>query len=387
MPRESPSVRVALLTNNLLPPREGIGRHLVELGRRLPRYGIEPILLARAPDRHRCGATTIEGVSARLIAWPGPPPFSHFYARRALRAWLADGADGAEILHVHSPLLPPIEVRLPVVVTIHSPMLTDNAAIREPGFEPLARKFYARAFSSHLERFWLERADLVLAVSAGVRAEVEALYGPHRYAPIVVPNGVDAAFFGAAPPSPREPIVLYVGRLSWRKGLFRLLDAFARLPRTTLFELVLLGEGPLRARLEAHARRLGIAERVRFAGFVDRVCLRDWLARASVAVNPADYESGPLTLLEAMAAGTPVVTTPTGLVPELGADPPVLVVEPTAEALAVGIATVLADPQGAERRAQRARALVRERFEWDQIAQRVATLYAALGAKRERCAA
>ena len=368
-------MRVALLTNNLLPPREGIGRHLVELAKRLPACGIEPILVGRTPPDRPAGLVRVECVPARLIAWSGPPPLCHALARQQLQRWLADGADGAELLHVHTPLLPPLRTRLPVVLTVHSPMLADSAAIAERGLEPLALKAYARLFSSLCEQRWLDRADIVLAVSTGVRDELEALYRLRGRRPEVLSNGVDAAFFAAAPAGPRRREIVYVGRLGWRKGLHRLVEAFARLPAGTAERLVLLGEGPLAVELAASAARLGVADRLEMPGFVDRATLRARLASAAVAVNPADYESGPLTLLEAMAAGTPVVSTRTGLVAELGSEPPLLVVERTVESLAAGLAACLADPEAAARRAARARALAHARFDWDGLARRLARLY------------
>lgn len=380
-------MRVALLTNNLLPPREGIGRHLVELARRLPAFGIEPLLVGRAPTGSADGLREIEGVLARRVSWKGPPPLGQMAAQRALHHWLAAGADGADLLHLHLPLLLPLRTSLPVVVTVHSPMLADNAAITERGLGPFARKAYARLFSRHCEQAWLDRADTLLAVSAGVRDELAALYALRGREPLVVTNGVDARFFAAAPAVRRAAIILYVGRLAVRKGLDRLLEAFAGLPDRLGARLVLLGEGPLERALRARAELLGMAQRVLFAGFVDRVTLRAWLARAAVLINPADYESGPLTLLEAMAAGTPVVTTRTGLVPELGPDPPLLVVERSAEALRAGIEAVMADPQAAFERARRAQLLVRGRFDWQRVAHELAGVYRSLAVLPRACAA
>jgi glycogen(starch) synthase len=92
-------------------------------------------------------------------------------------------------------------------------------------------------------------------------------------------------------------------------------------------------------------------------------------------VNPADYESGPLTLLEAMAAGTPVVSTPTGLARELGPRPPLLLARPDAPALAVAIRACLADPEAAADRAERARVLVERAFDWERVVDRLEAVY------------
>ena len=81
-------------------------------------------------------------------------------------------------------------------------------------------------------------------------------------------------------------------------------------------------KGRSRARCAGTPPPSGIAGRVRFAGFLDRAGVRAELQDAGCFVNPADYETGPLTLLEAMACGTPVVSTATGLAAEMGAAPP-----------------------------------------------------------------
>lgn len=371
-------MRIALLTNNRFPPREGIGRHVLELALRLRARGHEPLILARGETFRGWRKATHEGLDLRFYpCWP-VRPLHHEVARRALQRWLDRGAEGAGLVHLHLPLLPPLRTELPVVATFHSPMLTDTAAITEGGPRALAIRLNARLVSRRWEQFHLDRAAHVVAVSRGVQDELARHYRLVRPA-VLVPNGVDADGLAAGPPRRPTPCVLYLGRLGYRKGLLRLLEAMALLPRALAPLLVLAGEGPLRARLGREAAALGLADRVRFTGFLGREQVRHWLKRAACVVNPADYETGPLTLLEAMAAGAPVVSTRTGIAAELGEEAPLLLSEATAEGLARAIAACLADPGAAERRAAAAQALVRRVFSWDRAVDRLLDLYGAAG--------
>jgi glycosyltransferase involved in cell wall biosynthesis len=371
-------MRIALLTNNVLPAREGIGRHVTEIGRRLRARGHEILLLARGEAFGGWRESEVEGLRVRHFPFWPVRPLHQAATGVVLRRWLDAGADGAQLLHVHLPLLPPLPCRLPIVVTVHSPMLADTAAIREPGLKPRLIRANAQFFSRGYEQWHLDHARSVIAVSAGVAEELRAGYRLRRRGPLVIENGVDTGLFGFRPAGPRAPEILYVGRLGYRKGLRRLLGAFARLhaARPEL-RLVLAGEGPLRSDLETSARRQGIRGRVEFAGFLDPAAVRDRLHRAACFVNPADYESGPLTLLEAMAAGTPVVTTRTGLVGAMGGAPPLRVAEPSEMGIAAAVAEVLADPAATACRVRAARELVESRFGWDRAVDRLAAVYEA----------
>jgi glycosyltransferase involved in cell wall biosynthesis len=373
-------MRVALLTNNHLPPREGIGRHVIELAKRLPAQGIEPLVLAKGRNLRFWHRLTVEGVPVALYPYAPVRPFHQEAIRAVLQPWLDGGAEGCELLHLHLPLLPRLKTRLPRLVTFHSPLLADVAAIQEPGLLPALVKANARLFGQAYEKAQIRAAAAIIAVSGSVDRELRQRYDLRGQQPVVIPNGVDLAFF--APPAKGRPAaprsILYVGRLGYRKGLARLLDAVARLEGRADWRLALAGEGQLRAELEAKAQALGIADRVDFLGFLDRAALRDALHGAALLVNPADYESGPLTLLEAMAAGTPVVTTPTGLVQDLDPPAPLLVAEPTPEALARAIEAVLTKPDAAAARAEQARRLVEQRYAWEEVAARTAALYQGL---------
>src|SRR5262249_4179068 len=105
------------------------------------------------------------------------------------------------------------------------------------------------------------------------------------------------------------------GRLSWKKGLDRLLEAAAEVPEAHVW-IAGNDEDSTVPRLEKQAAGLGISQRIRFLGFVEGIEKRRLLARASVFVLPSQSENFGNAVLEAMAEGCPVVVSPTvGLAP------------------------------------------------------------------------
>lgn len=375
-------MHVALLTNNRLPPREGIGHHVSEVARRLRDRGHGVTVVARGAAFRGWRQETIAGVGVRHYPHSPLKPLHHALDRLALQHWVDRGADGADVLHVHLPLLPPLRGRQRLVVTFHTPMLADTAAVSEPGLGPALARANARWFSRAYEQWYLDQASEVLAVSGPVRDELIANYRVGARPIRVVENGVDTDFFAFHGPAGRRDEVLFVGRLAVRKGVARLLAAFRALGPGTNLRLVIAGEGPLDGRLRARAAALGIADRVDFLGFLDRPTLRARLQAAAVFVCPSDYEGFPLTLLEAMACGVPVVSTRSG--PLAGsARLPVLTVDPDADALADGIVQVLSQPAVAAERARAARRFVEERHSWERV---VDDLEEAYGARRSLAA-
>jgi glycosyltransferase involved in cell wall biosynthesis len=176
---------------------------------------------------------------------------------------------------------------------------------------------------------------------------------------VVIPNAVEPP--PAATPDARlradiagddgTPLALTVARLDAQKGIAHLVDAAAMVPDVVF---AIAGDGPDRAALESRAAQLGVSSRVRFLGH--RRDVPALLAVADLFVLPSLYEGFPLSVLEAMAAGVPVVATAVGGTDELvSSDTGTLVAPADPRALADGIRTVLADREGAARRAASAR--------------------------------
>lgn len=174
---------------------------------------------------------------------------------------------------------------------------------------------------------WLEgrvlpHLDHVIVPSEFSRQQLATELG--EWGPVsVVPNGISERFHarGRAWEANGDPTVLWVGGMKRRKhvdGLLRIWQGVAQEHRTAV--LVLVGDGPERPRLERLARRLGIAHRVRFAGYMPWARLPIEYRVADLFVFPSRLEGFGLSVGEAMASGLPVVVSNQGALPELVED-------------------------------------------------------------------
>jgi glycosyltransferase involved in cell wall biosynthesis len=171
-------------------------------------------------------------------------------------------------------------------------------------------------------RIWLRRLALtgsttVVVPSQSLRRLATEVWRLGSSRVRQIPNGVDAAALVRQADEPfglrRQPDELLLGTLAGlrpEKNLGRLLRIAGQLPGTLPWRLVIAGEGPERSSLEALARQLGLAERVVFTGFVERP--GSLLAELDVYVLTSDSEQMPISVVEAMALGLPVLATDVG---------------------------------------------------------------------------
>jgi len=201
-----------------------------------------------------------------------------------------------------------------------------------------------------VERGLARRAARVIAITDALRRfQIERVGIPERKL-VTIPYGLDGPprAWGANPPDdvpPHAQVVLAVCRLEEQKGLDVAVRALGAVRASHPgAQLVVLGEGPERARLEALARTEDVP--VHLLGRVPDVAA--WLRRAAVLVHPVRWEGFGLAVLEAMLAGLPVVATRVSSLPELVADGEtgVLVPPDDPEALGSALVRVLDDPDG-----------------------------------------
>ena len=195
------------------------------------------------------------------------------------------------------------------------------------------------ALPRRMIRWAANNAAGVIAVSQALKEKLVGL-GAVRERIQVLRNGVDLEFFRPAErkgaPGNRRKVLLSVGNLLEFKGHGIAIEALRSLPDC---ELIIAGSGPDQAMFEAVARRLGVFERVRFAGALPQELLREQYAAADALILASSREGWPNVLLEAMACGTPVVACRVGGTPEIVTAPEagVLLPERSAPALVRGL--------------------------------------------------
>lgn len=204
---------------------------------------------------------------------------------------------------------------------------------------------------------------------------------------VVIPNGVDVARFANAQPADLaqfgipsgSPVLLTIGRLDRQKGLDDLLETaalvVARHPRV---HFLLVGKGPERPHLEQAIREKGLAERVHLAGWHSDI--PELLAAGTALVLSSLWEGLPNVILEAMAAGLPVVATRVEGVAELVVEGRTgLIVAPHApQELAAAIEKLLADPSFAKELGQSGQTRASAVFSWEKMAARYCAVYESL---------
>jgi glycogen(starch) synthase len=229
------------------------------------------------------------------------------------------------------------------------------------------------------------RAGVVTACSAHLARQAKAVAPALAGRVQVVPNGVSLKRFQHAVPYPYpRPYALAVGQLVEHKGFDLLLRAWASATQgAPRVDLLLAGDGPARAALEALAAQLGLRGRVHFLGRVDEDRVASLMAGCRFVAMPSRRESFGIVALEALAAGKPLLATPVGGLPEF-ADLPGNCLVPPEEALwSAALADFLAryggDPPPAPLAKSRQHAAA---FAWPIIAGRYLRLYEAAKASR-----
>ena len=299
------------MTESFLPKIDGIVTMLTKTVECLRQNGDEVLIFAPSG-----GPAEIFG--ARVVSMPSVPcplyrelrlAFPRTSMRKELQAFQPD------VLHLFEPALLGVggiyyssELQIPLVVSYHTNL---------PAYLSYYKLGRLENLTWRLMRERHKRADLNLCTSTAMVGELQG-HGIERLA--LWERAVDAERFRSSAKNeaarsllsqgaPEEPLLLYVGRLSAEKEISKLKDLFSAVPG---MRLAIVGDGPLRADLQHHFA--GTA--TYFSGYLEGKALAEAYASADLFVLPSQTETLGLVLMEAMAAGCPVVACRAGGVPD-----------------------------------------------------------------------
>lgn len=355
----------------------GIGTYIRNLLRQLARIDqrTEFVLLCREADAQALGSIAENFRPAIETA-------GNYSIGEQIRIPLALKREGVTLFHAPHYVLPPL-TPCPSVVTIH-----DCIHLMFPQYLPNRLAYaYARASITLATR----RAARVMTVSESSKRDILRFVNVDPDKISVIYNAYDERF-GVEPREEdivrvrerfqlHDEFVLYAGNVKPHKNLERLIDAFQIVRNRGLdhLKLVLIGdEISKHAALRRAVHQHRLHKYVRFLGYLPEETLAVMYRLAGVFVFPSLYEGFGLPPLEAMASGTPVVTSNVSSLPEVAGDAAVLVDPYDPEAIADGIYRVLSNE--ALRRDLRSKGIVRaHQFSWESSVRRIHDIYEQVG--------
>jgi phosphatidylinositol alpha-mannosyltransferase len=374
-------LRVGIVAESYYPTLGGIQEHVLHLRKLLDRQGVEATILTGRPARAtrpgpedaergvvRVGrARTFRTGGTFTQATLGPVSAFNFY--RALRRGQFD------LLNIHGPCDPGLALwglsmfRGPKVLTLH------NASFPDAPWRHRIAPYY---------RWVFRRAAAVIAVSEATSQSMR------RYADFqstIIPNGVDVAYWRSAPSArylrPGMRNLVYLGRLEQRNGPEIAIEAFNQLgPSFPDVRLLMAGDGPMRPALEAQVAP-ALRERVEFLGAVYHQ-RPELFASSSVFLLPARAVGFSIMVLEAFAAGLPVVALP-GLGTDRAGDHWANVIMAEGDNVAAFTAAVT-DTLRRDQRERIARGrVIADAFDWEKVGGRILDVFhAVVGTPAER---
>lgn len=377
-----PSVRIALDIRRMTD--FGVGTYIRNVVRTLGRLDRDNQYLLIGP------AAKVEemgGLPANFRTVPVAAPERSIQGYREFRATLQRLE--CDLVHIPNLFSVPRALPCPYVMTVHDMLEHMSRAREQSGFW--------RSMHFQLTARVLRKAARIFAVSNFTKSEIEKLFGiPSRRIEVVY-NAIDERFLrGHASAADRElianryqvtyPFLLYAGRVSPHKNVVRMIEAFSAL-KTELekedafpnLKLIIIGDDLSgNPDLRRTVVRSGVKNDVRFLGFVPIEVLRIFYDEAKIFVFPSLYEGFGLPPLEAMAHGTPVVTSNVSSLPEVVGNAAVLVNPENVFEIMRALHRVLLDQTLRDRLKERSY-LQAAKFSWEESVRRILEVYRQVG--------
>lgn len=364
--------KIGLVTEYFYPHLGGITEHIYYFSKELVRRGFEVVILT-GYEGEECGVEIPQGLRVIRLGRSVPIFSNNSYAKvtigwglgKKVKKVLAE--EQFDLLHVHSPVM----MTLPLLFQKYTNTVTVGT------FHTYFDKIFFYRLCRNIAQSYLDKLDGRIAVAPSC---VEAMDRYFRADYTIIPNGIETGFFSN--PAGRieryndgRPNILFLGRLDPRNGLNTLLEAFPHLEKEMPeARLLVVGDGPMRPFYEKKAGPF-LGRKVFFEGQINGG-RPDYFATSQVFCYPATKASFGITLLEAMAAGTPVVATDNRGFRDIirNGDNGLLVPPDHPTALAKALARVLREKPLAQKLAEAGRLEV-GKYSWSRVTDSVLDFY------------
>jgi len=378
-------MHIAVIAADLLPDRLGGAEvHAVELIRRLAKQGHTFDVFVG--DSTEIASTLPVNVTVHPVRYPKIPNLcgisyivvSPNHIKKVLRGKKVDLLWAKQVFPqgVVAALLAGY-LKKPLYMTAQNPLDYEEELVLKG---PIPFKHLWPKALRPLVSFALRKADVVACVSQYSKEQVKKL-GARRT--VIIPNGVDLKKFNfqrAKFQGKRKILIVSTSSLIPRNGLDTLIEAVALLPKSINWELVIAGDGPENANLKSQISNLKMEDRIKLVGRVKNSDIPDLLSTADLFVRLSRKEGFGVSFLEAMAAGVPIIATSVGGIPDFVLDGKtgMLVAPDHPYEAAQSMKRVLEDPELRGRLTRNARTLVKNRYNWDTIADEVKEVFRTL---------
>ena len=363
------------------PPEEGIGNYVYNLSKKLIEKGHKVTIITRG-SLNKTQREVIDGVEVIKVRFiPLYPFYIHLHGIFVNKIFRSIESR-IDIVHFHSPLPPFVKTSLPLITTLHTPMLVDYRYVKLTSFYSILSKISARFVSYSLELKLLQTSDRVTTVSGSIAQELKKYYMDTNKI-FIIGNGVDEKLFVPAQNDieNKNKYIMYAGRIDREKGLFDLIECAKSICNQRPDVLFLLaGSGPDFDPLKKKAKKLGLQDKFIFLGQVGRDQLVRLYQNSTVFAFPSYHEGIPTVLLEAMACGLPIIATNVRgnrdlIIPGKNG---ILVPPRSPKEIADAILKLLDDDNMRKELGKNARKTIEEKFTWDIVYTKILHCYESL---------
>lgn len=300
-----------MVTPEFPPNCAGMGQYAYNLSKKLVELGNDVTVITRGSWK-KVKIENFDGIKVYRVRFiPLPPAHVNIHGY-FLNKFFSKTFDETsfDIIHYHSPLVPPIKTKLSSVTTFHSCWKTEGKM-----YDKITDIYslYVRMFNKFFvqnEINSIKNTDKITTVSRKVAEDLSDFYGVDISEITVVGNGVNTNFFTPSKNSCEKSNILYTGRLVYGKGLIDLVKSAEYVCKEypdALF--ILAGAGTLRSALEKMVRDLRLEHNFSFIGFIGQEEILKQYQSSTIYMLPSYSEGLPTSVLEAMSCGIPVVAT------------------------------------------------------------------------------